>query len=83
MSLLIEVATDPCFVCHKAGKVVVDKDGYDRWKAGEFIQNALPTLSADEREQLMTGTHGPCFDSICPEEDEDDFEEWYKGEVFP
>lgn len=79
----IEVVTDKCFVCHEAGKVVVDEAGYNRWKAGEFIQNALPTLSADEREQLMTGTHGPCFDEVFPDEEDDEFEEWYEGPVFP
>jgi hypothetical protein len=29
--------------------------GYDKWKGGELIQNAFPTLSAVEREFLMTG----------------------------
>jgi len=35
-------------------------DQYDAWKGGELIQNAMPNLSADEREFLMTG--------ITPEE---------------
>ena len=33
---------------------------YDDWKAGQLIQNAMPNLSADEREFIMTG--------ITPEE---------------
>ena len=27
----------------------------DRWLSGELIQNAMPNLSADQREFLMTG----------------------------
>ena len=28
---------------------------YDDWKAGQLIQNAMPQLSSEEREFLMTG----------------------------
>ena len=28
---------------------------YDDWKAGQLIQDAMPQLSAEEREFLMTG----------------------------
>ena len=28
---------------------------YDAWKAGQLIQDAMPQLSAEEREFLMTG----------------------------
>jgi hypothetical protein len=27
----------------------------DRWQGGELIQNAMPNLTADEREFIMTG----------------------------
>lgn len=29
--------------------------GYDAWKNGAFIQDAMPTLSADQREFVKTG----------------------------
>jgi len=35
-------------------------DQYDLWQGGELIQKAMPNLTADEREFLMTG--------ITPEE---------------
>ena len=38
---------------------------YAAWKGGELIQRAMPNLSADEREFLMTG--------ITPEEWENTF----------
>jgi len=38
----------------------VDQDDLNRWMQGELIQNAMPYLTPDEREFLMTG--------ILPEE---------------
>lgn len=65
------VPTAKCVHCGEAGSITVDAKGYEEWKAGAFIQNALPELSADEREQLLTGTHGSCFDIMFPEEEEE------------
>jgi hypothetical protein len=41
-------------------EIDIDPRGFSRWKAGEMIQVAMPELTADEREFLMTG--------ITPEE---------------
>lgn len=57
-----------CILCHTGDRVEVPRAGYEAWQAGEFIQNALPTLSADEREQLVSGSHGSCFDNAFPED---------------
>lgn len=40
-------------------------EGIDKWCSGELIQNAFPTLSADDREFIKTG--------ITPEEWDDLF----------
>ena len=37
---------------------------YDDWKAGQLIQNAMPQLSAEEREFLMTGITPAEWDSV-------------------
>jgi hypothetical protein len=43
----------------------VDEDGYVAWKEmGYNIQDALPDLTADERELLMTGTHAHCWEKM-------------------
>lgn len=47
----------------------VTADQIDRWAQGEMIQNAMPNLSADEREFLMTGATPAEWDSIFPPED--------------
>jgi hypothetical protein len=51
--------------------VLVKKTDLQAWKNGEYIQNAMPYLNVDERELLISGTCGPCFDNMFPEEDEE------------
>ena len=33
----------------------ITEEQYKRWEVGEMIQNAMPNLSPDEREFVMTG----------------------------
>ena len=56
-------ANTRCPFCLTISYVTVPVDGYEAWVAGTLIQNALPTLSADNRELLMTGICGDCFPS--------------------
>lgn len=35
--------------------IPVTVDQIDRWRKGELIQNAMPNLTADQREFIMTG----------------------------
>jgi hypothetical protein len=35
--------------------IPVTQSQLDRWQGGELIQNAMPNLTADEREFVMTG----------------------------
>jgi len=46
--------------------IQVSQDQITSWQNGELIQNAMPGLSADDREFLMTG--------ITPDEWENNFE---------
>lgn len=48
-----------CPVCGKATSVATEEEDYDRWQSGELIQNAMPYLSASEREVFISGL---CFD---------------------
>lgn len=66
-----------CRCCGHDYDVVVDVDGYDRWRGGELIQNALPELSTEDREMLISGTCDVCWNMLLPE----DFEE--QGLTFP
>jgi hypothetical protein len=43
---------------------------YLAWKQGELIQNALPYLSADEREFIKTGITASDWNTMYPEKTE-------------
>jgi len=56
--------------CLKCGDIVrIDVNAYDleKWFQGEYIQDAMPYLNADEREILISGYCGPCFDVLYSE----------------
>lgn len=43
-----------------------------RWQNGELIQRAMPDLTPDEREFIMTGYTAEDWAAMFPEEDSDD-----------
>jgi len=47
----------------------VTQEQLDRWKNGELIQKAMPHLTTDEREFLMTGMTSEEWDETFPEEE--------------
>ncbi len=53
-----------CRVCKNQVEMQVHAEDVAAWENGELIQNAMPYLSADEREVLISGTCGPCFDKM-------------------
>ena len=64
-----------CWRCKTTHVIDVPDDGHAEWGQGMPIQDALPELSAGEREMLLSGTCDPCFDEMFPvteEEDDDD-----------
>ncbi len=44
---------------------------WDAWQNGQFIQNAMPELTADEREFLLTGMTPEEWDEAFGEEDDE------------
>jgi hypothetical protein len=63
------LSTGICAFCRKIGTVTIPESGYHLWNNGAYIQDAFPTLSLDEREQIISGTHGECFDRMFKEEE--------------
>ena len=53
-----------CNTCKDQVEMAVNVDDYTSWENGELIQVAMPYLSADEREVLISGVCGPCFDNM-------------------
>jgi len=57
-----------CIVCGKSVEVNAPPEGINAWKEGLRIQEALPMLTPNEREILMSGICGDCFDMMFAEE---------------
>jgi hypothetical protein len=60
-----------CPLCGNRDSVEVPSMGYARWRAGALIQDAMPQLSADERELLISGTCRTCWDEYFYDDGED------------
>ena len=65
-----EMSSVPSFVvvncpfCKKTAQIEVVAEEFEDWQAGELIQNAMPNLDADSREQLISGTCPKCWDEM-------------------
>lgn len=57
-----------CIMCHTKHTILVPTAGYTKWAKGQAkIQDALPGLSADERELLMSNICPVCWDKAFGE----------------
>ena len=64
-----------CPFCGKTGLVEVDVKQYEAWQSGTLIQNAMPALSATQREMLITGMCEDCQNSIFGGESDDSWDD--------
>ena len=53
-----------CIKCKERQHLYVGTADLANWEGGELIQNAMPYLTADEREVLISGICGPCFGGL-------------------
>lgn len=58
-----------CVFCGKEHFVTVKEKEFIAWENGECIQKAMPSLSATEREQLISHICPKCQVSIFGEEE--------------
>ena len=56
--------TFTCSECGQSSRLQLDRGALERWKGGELIQRAFPDLSADDRELMISGLCGACFDLL-------------------
>jgi len=63
-----------CPMCGDTKVLSLPEAGYKAWQNGTMIQRALPELSADDRERLISGICPTCWDKMfsVPDDDEDD-----------
>lgn len=64
-----------CPFCHSLHVVMTPEAGFDRFIAGEHVQNALPGLSSNDRELLLSGVCPKCWGELYPEGEEEEAEE--------
>lgn len=64
------ITTIRCPHCDRLTELDVPDAGFRAWLDGELIQDALPMLTDDEREVLMTGICPTCWDALYEEADE-------------
>lgn len=60
-----------CVYCRETFLLIVWEEDYNKWKDGELIQYAFPYLKSGDRELLISGHCGSCFDSLFGEENDD------------
>lgn len=66
------IQTNPCPMCGDTIQIEVPSDGFTAWKClGVPIQVAMPSLTVDQRERLISGTCPVCWDKMFPEEDDE------------
>ena len=64
------IISKTCKACGRLALIHVPRGGYTMWARGlKNIQKAMPDLSDDERELLISGICGACFDKLTSMED--------------
>lgn len=70
----IDFTTKPCPRCKGTAVLKLPVEGAKRYNQGELVQNAFPEMPAADRERLVTGYCGTCWDLLFPEEDEEEYD---------
>lgn len=70
-----------CPFCGKKVEVEVEHSQYIEWVQGAMVQDAFPTLSATNREMLLTGMCPKCQDMIFGSGD-DEGDDWEDADDF-
>jgi hypothetical protein len=53
-----------CPGCGQTNRVPMTPDSFSAWQLGDHIQDAAPYLTADEREQLISGMCPQCWNRM-------------------
>lgn len=64
----------PCCFCRAPQAVTVETPDLAKFRAGNFAQDCFPYLNADQREFLISGICGPCWNDCFSEDDDPDGE---------
>tara|TARA_Y100001951_G_C11266839_1_gene256145 strand:- start:849 stop:1061 length:213 start_codon:yes stop_codon:yes gene_type:complete len=70
MLAMTSVVAVPCRLCKEVTDLTVNIEGFVAWQGGKLIQDALPELSADQRELLISGTCDKCWNELFGSDEE-------------
>lgn len=62
-----------CRFCGSVHELSIAPSDFASWRKGELIQDAMPYLTAEERELLISGTCDDCWSEMFGQDE--DFEE--------
>ena len=62
------LASRNCLMCGTIQHIYVNYADFMAWRDGMLIQKAMPYLTPDEREMLISQTCGSCWDKFIFEE---------------
>ena len=68
-----------CPVCGRVEFVELPMNGFIAWMGGESIEDAFPTLTNAEYDQLKSGICPDCWAEEWLDDDEEEFEEFYES----
>mgnify|MGYP001037356092 CR=1 FL=1 len=68
MQLTDDTMQVECRICKDTHILMVNIRDAKRWRQGELIQDAMPYLTPDERELLISETCKKCFDKMFGED---------------
>lgn len=57
-----------CVMCHTEHVIFVEEQDVHKYQNGAYVQHAFPYLSADDRELIISGICGKCWNKTFPEE---------------
>lgn len=60
----------PCIECKIPQAVTVTSEEMYKWQHGALVQHAFPNITIDQREFLISGMCGKCFDKIFANADD-------------
>ena len=54
----------PCRICKTVHVITLDAADWSAYNQGMLIQDAMPNVSKNSRELIISGTCGICFDNL-------------------
>lgn len=61
-------ATRRCPVCFKTGSIMVNEDELFSYLRGNYVRDAFKSLTVPLREQIISGVHPECWESMFGQE---------------